>query len=318
MHCAGYLNTKCWYRLASGGTSCPPRCVFPWPAWTWRPTSSRGVRAWRTWTQEPGRSPGSSLQANSSSLPIWSFPTTICTTCTLCVTTTEECTEDIIQVKCCPVKDITDFRISRESLDEIGPNESSIVKPRHEQNMSKNIPNLSRKSAFTLEPPGCVPFCACFFHHLFILIIFDALQHEQHHERLILTSCSRVDISHTIHDIGNPEISTCSYVSLDFQRLYYPCNGCISITAYCRNSVDGQWYSYDDSSVDLIPEEEVCTRGAYILFYERRNAIPPWSASCSVRGILWSHLYLVNVVPKTLPYFHHFAALSDDVYNVKC
>ncbi|KAM6941689.1 ubiquitin carboxyl-terminal hydrolase 43a [Lycodopsis pacificus] len=55
-------------------------------------------------------------------------------------------------------------------------------------------------------------------------------------------------------------------------------------TAYCRNSVDGQWYSYDDSSVDLVPEEEVCTRGAYILFYQRRNVIPPWSASCSVRG----------------------------------
>ncbi|XP_070772116.1 ubiquitin carboxyl-terminal hydrolase 43a [Enoplosus armatus] len=55
-------------------------------------------------------------------------------------------------------------------------------------------------------------------------------------------------------------------------------------TAYCRNSVDGLWYSYDDSSVDLVPEEEVCTRGAYILFYQRRNTIPPWSASCSVRG----------------------------------
>ncbi|XP_033985776.1 ubiquitin carboxyl-terminal hydrolase 43a [Trematomus bernacchii] len=55
-------------------------------------------------------------------------------------------------------------------------------------------------------------------------------------------------------------------------------------TAYCRNSVDGLWYSYDDSSVDLVPEEEVCTRGAYILFYQRRNLIPPWSASCSVRG----------------------------------
>uniref|UniRef100_A0A6Q2X3D7 ubiquitinyl hydrolase 1 n=1 Tax=Esox lucius TaxID=8010 RepID=A0A6Q2X3D7_ESOLU len=55
-------------------------------------------------------------------------------------------------------------------------------------------------------------------------------------------------------------------------------------TAYCRNSVDGQWYSYDDSSVDLVPEEEVCTRGAYILFYQRRNVIPPWSASSSVRG----------------------------------
>ncbi|XP_018612468.1 ubiquitin carboxyl-terminal hydrolase 43-like isoform X2 [Scleropages formosus] len=55
-------------------------------------------------------------------------------------------------------------------------------------------------------------------------------------------------------------------------------------TAFCRNSVDGQWYSYDDSAVDQVPEEEVCTRGAYILFYHRRNAIPSWSASSSVRG----------------------------------
>uniref|UniRef100_A0A3Q2YA84 ubiquitinyl hydrolase 1 n=1 Tax=Hippocampus comes TaxID=109280 RepID=A0A3Q2YA84_HIPCM len=57
-------------------------------------------------------------------------------------------------------------------------------------------------------------------------------------------------------------------------------------TAYCRNSVDGVWYSYDDSSVDLVPEEEICTRGAYILFYQRRNIIPPWSASSSFRGTL--------------------------------
>uniref|UniRef100_A0A671K4V7 ubiquitinyl hydrolase 1 n=1 Tax=Sinocyclocheilus anshuiensis TaxID=1608454 RepID=A0A671K4V7_9TELE len=55
-------------------------------------------------------------------------------------------------------------------------------------------------------------------------------------------------------------------------------------TAYCRNSVDGHWYSYDDSSVEIVPEEELCTRGAYILFYQRRNVIPPWSANSSVRG----------------------------------
>ncbi|XP_072568226.1 ubiquitin carboxyl-terminal hydrolase 43a isoform X1 [Paramormyrops kingsleyae] len=61
-------------------------------------------------------------------------------------------------------------------------------------------------------------------------------------------------------------------------------------TAYCRNSVDGQWYGYDDSSVDLVPEEEICTRGAYILFYQRRNAIPPWSASSSLRGSTSSSL----------------------------
>ncbi|XP_059427215.1 ubiquitin carboxyl-terminal hydrolase 43a [Carassius carassius] len=55
-------------------------------------------------------------------------------------------------------------------------------------------------------------------------------------------------------------------------------------TAYCRNSVNGHWYSYDDSSVEIVPEEELCTRGAYILFYQRRNVIPPWSANSSVRG----------------------------------
>lgn len=56
------------------------------------------------------------------------------------------------------------------------------------------------------------------------------------------------------------------------------------VSAYCRNSVDGQWYGYDDSSVELVPEGEVCTREAYILFYQRRNSIPAWSASCSLRG----------------------------------
>lgn len=63
-----------------------------------------------------------------------------------------------------------------------------------------------------------------------------------------------------------------------------PLSICLCKTAYCRNSVDGHWYSYDDSSVELVPEEELCTRGAYILFYQRRNVIPPWSANSSVRG----------------------------------
>ena len=56
------------------------------------------------------------------------------------------------------------------------------------------------------------------------------------------------------------------------------------IAAFCRNSVDGQWYSYDDSSAEPVPEAEVVTRGAYILFYQRRNTIPPWSASSSLTG----------------------------------
>lgn len=54
--------------------------------------------------------------------------------------------------------------------------------------------------------------------------------------------------------------------------------------AFCRNSVDAQWYSYDDSNAEAVPEGDVCTRGAYILFYQRRKTIPPWSASSSVTG----------------------------------
>uniref|UniRef100_A0A3B3ZGC6 ubiquitinyl hydrolase 1 n=1 Tax=Periophthalmus magnuspinnatus TaxID=409849 RepID=A0A3B3ZGC6_9GOBI len=61
--------------------------------------------------------------------------------------------------------------------------------------------------------------------------------------------------------------------------LYAVCN---HHGAYCRNSVDGQWYSFDDSSVESVTEGEVCTRWAYLLFYQRRDSIPVWSASSSV------------------------------------
>ncbi|XP_056405513.1 ubiquitin carboxyl-terminal hydrolase 43 isoform X2 [Hyla sarda] len=77
---------------------------------------------------------------------------------------------------------------------------------------------------------------------------------------------------------------------LDVQYdLYAVCNHHGSLqgghyTAYCRNSVDARWYSYDDSNVEHVLEEDVCTRGAYLLFYQKRNAIPAWSASSSVKG----------------------------------
>lgn len=77
--------------------------------------------------------------------------------------------------------------------------------------------------------------------------------------------------------------------------LYAVCNHHGSLqgghyTAYCRNSLDGQWYSYDDSTVEPLREDEVNSRGAYILFYQKRNSIPPWSASSSMRGSTSSSL----------------------------
>ncbi|KAG8507115.1 Ubiquitin carboxyl-terminal hydrolase 43 [Galemys pyrenaicus] len=72
--------------------------------------------------------------------------------------------------------------------------------------------------------------------------------------------------------------------------LYAVCNHHGSLQAYCRNSLDGQWYSYDDSTVEPLLEDEVNTRGAYILFYQKQNSIPPWSASSSMRGSTSSSL----------------------------
>ncbi|XP_029431895.1 ubiquitin carboxyl-terminal hydrolase 31 isoform X2 [Rhinatrema bivittatum] len=61
-------------------------------------------------------------------------------------------------------------------------------------------------------------------------------------------------------------------------------------TAYCKNSVDGLWYCFDDSDVQPLAEEEVCKQTAYILFYQRRAAIPAWSANSSVAGSTSSSL----------------------------
>ncbi|CAJ0926672.1 unnamed protein product [Ranitomeya imitator] len=71
--------------------------------------------------------------------------------------------------------------------------------------------------------------------------------------------------------------------------LYAVCNHHGSLqgghyTAYCRNSLDARWYSYDDNNVEHVLEDDVCTQGAYLLFYQKRNAIPVWSASSSVKG----------------------------------
>ncbi|XP_010873207.2 ubiquitin carboxyl-terminal hydrolase 31 [Esox lucius] len=61
-------------------------------------------------------------------------------------------------------------------------------------------------------------------------------------------------------------------------------------TAYCKNSVDGQWYCFDDSDVQPIADDDVCQQTAYILFYQRRTTIPSWSANSSLAGSTSSSL----------------------------
>ena len=41
--------------------------------------------------------------------------------------------------------------------------------------------------------------------------------------------------------------------------------------AFCKNPADRQWYLFDDTKVTPIQEEDVVTRAAYLLFYQRRS-----------------------------------------------
>ncbi|KAK2893649.1 ubiquitin carboxyl-terminal hydrolase 31 [Channa argus] len=74
-------------------------------------------------------------------------------------------------------------------------------------------------------------------------------------------------------------------------------------TAYCKNSIDGQWYCFDDSEVSPIAEDAVCQQMAYILFYQRRTVIPSWSANSSVAGSTSSSLcdHWINRLPGSRP-----------------
>uniref|UniRef100_A0A3B3VN88 Ubiquitin carboxyl-terminal hydrolase n=1 Tax=Poecilia latipinna TaxID=48699 RepID=A0A3B3VN88_9TELE len=42
-------------------------------------------------------------------------------------------------------------------------------------------------------------------------------------------------------------------------------------TAYGKNKMDGKWYYFDDSSVSSASEDQIVTKAAYVLFYQRRD-----------------------------------------------
>ncbi|KAI3336403.1 UCH-domain-containing protein [Xylariaceae sp. AK1471] len=45
-------------------------------------------------------------------------------------------------------------------------------------------------------------------------------------------------------------------------------------TAYAKNFIDGQWYSYNDSMVSKTSTERIVDSSAYMLFYRRRSDVP--------------------------------------------
>lgn len=46
-------------------------------------------------------------------------------------------------------------------------------------------------------------------------------------------------------------------------------------TAYGKNKLDGKWHYFDDSSVSSAAEDQIVTKAAYVLFYQRRDGDAP-------------------------------------------
>ncbi|XP_075795728.1 ubiquitin carboxyl-terminal hydrolase 4 isoform X1 [Pelodiscus sinensis] len=60
---------------------------------------------------------------------------------------------------------------------------------------------------------------------------------------------------------------------------HYGAMGVGHYTAYAKNDVNGRWYYFDDSSVSLASEDQIVTKAAYVLFYQRRDSRPPATPS---------------------------------------
>ncbi|XP_065580120.1 ubiquitin carboxyl-terminal hydrolase 36-like [Artemia franciscana] len=57
--------------------------------------------------------------------------------------------------------------------------------------------------------------------------------------------------------------AVCNHHGTDLQGGHY--------TASCRNPVNGEWYSFDDTHVTQVHEKDLITSSAYLLFYQRRT-----------------------------------------------
>lgn len=60
---------------------------------------------------------------------------------------------------------------------------------------------------------------------------------------------------------------------------HYGAMGVGHYTAYAKNRLNGKWYYFDDSSVSLASEDQIVTKAAYVLFYQRQDGECPSTSS---------------------------------------
>ncbi|XP_041047706.1 ubiquitin carboxyl-terminal hydrolase 4 isoform X2 [Carcharodon carcharias] len=78
--------------------------------------------------------------------------------------------------------------------------------------------------------------------------------------------------------VYNPKAGPCIY-DLVAVTNHYGGMGGGHYTAYAKNKIDGQWYYFDDSSVSGASEDQIVTKAAYVLFYQRRDPNSHYNSS---------------------------------------
>ncbi|XP_053261860.1 ubiquitin carboxyl-terminal hydrolase 15 isoform X3 [Podarcis raffonei] len=70
----------------------------------------------------------------------------------------------------------------------------------------------------------------------------------------------------------NPNAGPCRYNLIAVSNHYGGMGGG-HYTAFAKNKDDGKWYYFDDSSVSTASEEQIVSKAAYVLFYQRQDTI---------------------------------------------
>ncbi|XP_065146163.1 ubiquitin carboxyl-terminal hydrolase 15-like isoform X1 [Paramisgurnus dabryanus] len=70
----------------------------------------------------------------------------------------------------------------------------------------------------------------------------------------------------------NPNAGPCRYDLIAVSNHYGGMGGG-HYTAYAKNKDDNQWYNFDDSSVSPANEDQIVSKAAYVLFYQRQDTV---------------------------------------------
>ncbi|XP_029471621.1 ubiquitin carboxyl-terminal hydrolase 15 isoform X2 [Rhinatrema bivittatum] len=70
----------------------------------------------------------------------------------------------------------------------------------------------------------------------------------------------------------NPNAGPCCYNLIAVSNHYGGMGGG-HYTAFAKNKDDGKWYYFDDSSVSTASEDQIVSKAAYVLFYQRQDSI---------------------------------------------